>query len=105
MFHTAKRLLTSTLFSPDVQCDVCRTNLPDGSSMFCVWMSRAGQQGTLLQTDDSLHNQSGASLGEVSGSKDLWCCVSIMTHNISLSKLKKKKVLLSTHSFLPVADW
>lgn len=91
MFHTAKRLYTSTLFSPDVQCDVCRTNLPDGSSMFCVWMSRAGQQGTLLQTDDSLHNQSGASLGEVSGSKDLWCCVSIMTHNISLSKLKKKK--------------
>ncbi|XP_039999183.1 PAS domain-containing serine/threonine-protein kinase [Xiphias gladius] len=48
----------------DVQCDVCRTNLPDGSSMFCVWMSRPGQQGTVLQTDRSLHNQSGASLGE-----------------------------------------
>ncbi|XP_071348850.1 PAS domain-containing serine/threonine-protein kinase [Trachinotus anak] len=48
----------------DVQCDVCRTNLPDGSSMFCVWMSRPGQQGTMLQTDRSLHNQSGVSLGE-----------------------------------------
>ncbi|XP_044074602.1 PAS domain-containing serine/threonine-protein kinase [Siniperca chuatsi] len=48
----------------DVQCDVCRINLPDGSSMFSVWMSRPGQQGTLLQTDRSLHNQSGASLGE-----------------------------------------
>ncbi|KAF1383914.1 hypothetical protein PFLUV_G00136780 [Perca fluviatilis] len=48
----------------DVQCDVCRTNLPDGSSMFCVWMSRPGQQGALLQTARSQHNQSGASLGE-----------------------------------------
>ncbi|XP_070774896.1 PAS domain-containing serine/threonine-protein kinase [Enoplosus armatus] len=48
----------------DVQCDVRRTNLPDGSSMFCVWMSRPGQQGTLFQTDQSLHDQSGASLGE-----------------------------------------
>uniref|UniRef100_UPI0037E833C0 PAS domain-containing serine/threonine-protein kinase n=1 Tax=Semicossyphus pulcher TaxID=241346 RepID=UPI0037E833C0 len=47
-----------------VQCDVCRADLPDGSSMFCVWMSRPGQQGLLLQTDRSLHNQSGASLGE-----------------------------------------
>ncbi|XP_026170431.1 PAS domain-containing serine/threonine-protein kinase isoform X2 [Mastacembelus armatus] len=48
----------------DLLCDVCRTNLPNGSSMFCVWMSRPGQQGTLLQTDRSLHNESGASLGE-----------------------------------------
>ncbi|XP_042284787.1 PAS domain-containing serine/threonine-protein kinase isoform X1 [Thunnus maccoyii] len=48
----------------DVQCDVCRTSLPDGSSMFCVWISRPGQQGTLLQTDASLPNESGASLGE-----------------------------------------
>ncbi|XP_029309468.1 PAS domain-containing serine/threonine-protein kinase isoform X2 [Cottoperca gobio] len=48
----------------DVQCDVLRTDLPDGSSMFCVWMSRPGHRGTLLQTDGSLHNQSGASLGE-----------------------------------------
>ncbi|KAM7379262.1 hypothetical protein PAMP_004827 [Pampus punctatissimus] len=48
----------------DVQCDVRRTNLPDGSSVFCVWMSRPRQQGTLLQTDASLHNESGASLGE-----------------------------------------
>ncbi|KAE8290978.1 PAS domain-containing serine/threonine-protein kinase [Larimichthys crocea] len=48
----------------DVQCDVCRTNLPDGSSMFCVWISRPGQHGTLMQTDRSLHNQSETSLGE-----------------------------------------
>ncbi|XP_068557800.1 PAS domain-containing serine/threonine-protein kinase [Cebidichthys violaceus] len=48
----------------DVQCDVSRTNLPDGSSMFCVWMSRPGQQGSLLHTDRPLHDQSGASLGE-----------------------------------------
>nr|XP_019954514.1 PREDICTED: PAS domain-containing serine/threonine-protein kinase [Paralichthys olivaceus] len=48
----------------DVQCDVCKTNLPDGSAMFCVWMSRPGQQGSMLQTDRSQHNQSGASLGE-----------------------------------------
>ncbi|XP_041805563.1 PAS domain-containing serine/threonine-protein kinase [Chelmon rostratus] len=48
----------------DVQCDVRRTNLVDGSSLFCVWMSRPGQQGTLLQTDRSLYDQSGASLGE-----------------------------------------
>nr|XP_033505741.1 PAS domain-containing serine/threonine-protein kinase isoform X1 [Epinephelus lanceolatus]XP_033505742.1 PAS domain-containing serine/threonine-protein kinase isoform X1 [Epinephelus lanceolatus] len=48
----------------DVRCDVCRTTLPDGSSMICVWMSRPGQQGSLLQTDRSLQNQSGVSLGE-----------------------------------------
>ncbi|XP_010793654.1 PAS domain-containing serine/threonine-protein kinase isoform X3 [Notothenia coriiceps] len=48
----------------DVQCDVCRTDLPDGSSMFCVWMRRPGLTGTLMQTDRSRHNQSGASLGE-----------------------------------------
>ncbi|GAA6234788.1 PAS domain-containing serine/threonine-protein kinase [Lates japonicus] len=48
----------------DVQCDVCRSNLPNGSSIFCVWISRPGQQGTMLQTDRSLHNQSEASLGE-----------------------------------------
>uniref|UniRef100_A0A671Y4F1 PAS domain-containing serine/threonine-protein kinase n=1 Tax=Sparus aurata TaxID=8175 RepID=A0A671Y4F1_SPAAU len=48
----------------DLWCDVHRTDLLDGSSLFCVWMSRPGQQGTLLQTDRSLQNQSGASLGE-----------------------------------------
>ncbi|AWP04154.1 putative PAS domain-containing serine/threonine-protein kinase [Scophthalmus maximus] len=48
----------------DVQCDVFKTNLPNGTSVFCVWMSRPGLQGTMLQTDRSLHNQSGASLGE-----------------------------------------
>lgn len=66
-----KKTSASILFFPDVQCDVCRINLPDGTSMFCVWMSRPSQQGTLLQTDDSLHNHSGASLGEVSASKDV----------------------------------
>ncbi|XP_061879532.1 PAS domain-containing serine/threonine-protein kinase-like isoform X1 [Entelurus aequoreus] len=48
----------------EVQCDVVRTKLPDGSPMICVWMSRRGQQGSLLQTDKSLFNKSGASLGE-----------------------------------------
>ncbi|CAJ1072138.1 PAS domain-containing serine/threonine-protein kinase isoform X1 [Xyrichtys novacula] len=48
----------------DVQCDVCRADLPNGTSMFCVWMSRLGQQGALLQTNKSLHNLSEASLGE-----------------------------------------
>ncbi|KAL6104485.1 pask [Pungitius sinensis] len=48
----------------DVQCDVCRINQPDGSSMICVWMSRPGLQGAILHTDRSLHNQSGGSLGE-----------------------------------------
>lgn len=71
------------IFSPDVQCDVCRADLPDGSSLFCVWMSRPGLQGTLLQTNQSLQNQSGTSLGEVSGSKDISECF-IMSHNISL---------------------
>ncbi|XP_029380787.1 PAS domain-containing serine/threonine-protein kinase [Echeneis naucrates] len=51
----------------DVQCDVCRTLLPDGSAMFCVWISRPGQQGTMLQTDHSMNNQSAASLGERTG--------------------------------------
>ncbi|KAM4605277.1 PAS domain-containing serine/threonine-protein kinase [Polymixia lowei] len=49
----------------DVQCDVCRADLPGGSSVFCVWMSRPGQQGALSQTDrTSLHDVSGGSLGE-----------------------------------------
>nr|XP_046263668.1 PAS domain-containing serine/threonine-protein kinase [Scatophagus argus]XP_046263669.1 PAS domain-containing serine/threonine-protein kinase [Scatophagus argus] len=47
----------------DVQCDVCRTTLIDGRSMFCVWMSRTDQQGALLQTYRSQHNQSQTSLG------------------------------------------
>ncbi|CAG07690.1 unnamed protein product [Tetraodon nigroviridis] len=48
----------------DLQWDTCRAVLPDGSSMFCLWMSRCGLQGALFQTHDSLYNQSGASLGE-----------------------------------------
>ncbi|XP_076601718.1 PAS domain-containing serine/threonine-protein kinase [Chaetodon auriga] len=48
----------------DVQCDVCKAHLSDGSFMFCVWISRLGQQGTLFQTDQSMYDQSGASLGE-----------------------------------------
>lgn len=57
---------------PDVQCDVVRTSLPDGGTMICVWMCRPGQQGSLLQTDQSLKNKLGASLGEVSSRTDLW---------------------------------
>ncbi|KAF7222677.1 PAS domain-containing serine/threonine-protein kinase isoform X1 [Nothobranchius furzeri] len=48
----------------EVQCDVCRSNLPDGSFMFCVWIKRSSQQGALLQTDLSLQNQSGNSSGK-----------------------------------------
>ncbi|XP_054625305.1 PAS domain-containing serine/threonine-protein kinase isoform X2 [Dunckerocampus dactyliophorus] len=53
--------------SVEVQCNVVRTNLPDGSPMFCIWMSRLGQQGSVLQTDRSLLSKSGASLGEKIG--------------------------------------
>lgn len=55
----------------DVLCDVCGTNLPDGSSIFCVWMCRLSQQGALSQMDQSLHDQTAGSLGEVSGCNDL----------------------------------
>lgn len=48
----------------DVQCDVCSTTLPEGGLLYCVWMRRPGHQGTLLLTDKSLHDKSGASLGE-----------------------------------------
>ncbi|XP_034559226.1 PAS domain-containing serine/threonine-protein kinase isoform X2 [Notolabrus celidotus] len=48
----------------DVQCDVSRADLRDGSSMFCVWMSRPGQLGSLFQTNKSLHNLSETRLGE-----------------------------------------
>ncbi|XP_014869584.1 PREDICTED: PAS domain-containing serine/threonine-protein kinase [Poecilia mexicana] len=51
----------------DVQCDICRTNLSDGSFMFCVWIKRSNQQGALLRTEPSLHNHSGASPGKRSG--------------------------------------
>ena len=54
--------------SLDVHVDVRKTELPDGRVMFCVWMKRPGQQGTLLQADWSLNNQSEVSLGEVGGS-------------------------------------
>lgn len=60
-------------FFPDVQCDVRRADLPDGGSVFCVWLSRPGQQGALLQTDrTSQHDLSGASLGGVSRSQDIY---------------------------------
>lgn len=45
----------------DVQCDVCRADLPDGTSVFSVWLSTPGQQGALMQS--SLHDASGTSLG------------------------------------------
>lgn len=48
----------------DVLCDVCGTNLPDGSSIFCMWMCRLSQQGAMSQTDQSLHDQTAGSLGE-----------------------------------------
>ncbi|RVE61844.1 hypothetical protein OJAV_G00174450 [Oryzias javanicus] len=48
----------------DVQLDVRKTVLSDGSFMFCVWIRRAGQQGTVMQANLSLTNRSGASFGE-----------------------------------------
>ncbi|XP_028327941.1 PAS domain-containing serine/threonine-protein kinase isoform X2 [Gouania willdenowi] len=48
----------------EVHCDVCRIKVSDGSLMFCVWVSRPGQQWALTQTESSLHNQSRASLQE-----------------------------------------
>ncbi|XP_077581392.1 PAS domain-containing serine/threonine-protein kinase [Stigmatopora nigra] len=48
----------------EVQCDVVRADLPDGSIMYCVWMSRPGQQGSFLQSDRSLIDKSTASFGE-----------------------------------------
>ncbi|XP_047223385.1 PAS domain-containing serine/threonine-protein kinase isoform X2 [Girardinichthys multiradiatus] len=48
----------------DLQCDVSRTNLSDGNFMFCVWIKRSNQQGALLRTDPSIHNQSGPSPGK-----------------------------------------
>lgn len=38
-------------------------DLPDGSSMFCAWVSRLGQKVALFQTVDL--QQSEASFGEV----------------------------------------
>lgn len=58
--------LASVVFSSDVQLDVHKTVLSDGSFMFCVWIKKAGQQGTAMQANHSLTNQSGASFGEVS---------------------------------------
>nr|XP_057923219.1 PAS domain-containing serine/threonine-protein kinase isoform X2 [Doryrhamphus excisus] len=49
----------------EVQCNVVRTNLPDGSPMYCMWLSRHGQKGSVMQTDRSLLSKSGASLGEI----------------------------------------
>lgn len=59
-----------------MQCDVRKYELPDGSSMFCAWVSRLGQKVALLQTADL--QQSEASFGEVSkrtslGSALLYC--------------------------------
>ena len=50
--------------SVEVQCDVCRADLPDGTSVFCVWLSApGGQQGALMQS--SLRDSTGPSLGAV----------------------------------------
>ncbi|CAL9688767.1 unnamed protein product [Knipowitschia caucasica] len=51
----------------DVQCDVCKTPLPDGRFMYCVWMSRTDHQGSMLLTNNSVHNESEASLRERNG--------------------------------------
>ncbi|XP_061696191.1 PAS domain-containing serine/threonine-protein kinase isoform X2 [Syngnathoides biaculeatus] len=51
----------------EVQCDVVRAELPGGSLMFCVWMSRPGPQGSMLQTERWLLDKSAASLGERNG--------------------------------------
>lgn len=66
--------------------------------MFCVWLRRPGQHGTLLQTDRSLHNQSGAGLGEVSGSKASKLYVSVI--NYIFSNIKWLLFLQLTHSLI-----
>ncbi|XP_019733466.1 PAS domain-containing serine/threonine-protein kinase isoform X1 [Hippocampus comes] len=48
----------------EVQCDVVRADLADGKPMFCVWLSKAGQQWSMSQRDRSLLDKSAASLGE-----------------------------------------
>ncbi|KAM9323151.1 PAS domain-containing serine/threonine-protein kinase [Pholidichthys leucotaenia] len=48
----------------DVQCHLGNVKLLDGKCLFCVWIRGSGHQGSLLHTDQSLHNQSEASLGE-----------------------------------------
>ena len=53
------------VLSSDVLCDVLRADLLDGTTAFCIWLSRPGQRGSLVQT--SLHDVSAASLGEVGG--------------------------------------
>lgn len=100
LLHTVKQLDFNyyLFFCPDVQCDVRRTVLPGGASMFSVWMHRPGQHGTLFQTNQSVHNQSGASLGEVSGSKDSKLYIS-MAHYISLN-IKWSFCLQLIYSFL-----
>ncbi|XP_061587094.1 PAS domain-containing serine/threonine-protein kinase isoform X2 [Cololabis saira] len=48
----------------DVQFNVHKTELPDGTFMFYVWMRGSGHQRSLSQADQSLNNQSGVSLEE-----------------------------------------
>lgn len=55
--------------------------------MFCVWMSSPGQQGALFQTDDFLHNQSEASLGEVRKRENIFGTVFFI-----MSQTTEKKV-------------
>lgn len=57
--------------------------------MFCVWMSRPGQQGAPFQMDDFLHNQSETSLGEVRKREKIFGTVFFF---LECPKLLKKKV-------------
>lgn len=50
----------------DVKCDVCRSSI-NGGLLYCVWISKPGHQGSVLLMDKSLHDESGASLGEATG--------------------------------------
>ncbi|XP_057713700.1 PAS domain-containing serine/threonine-protein kinase isoform X2 [Corythoichthys intestinalis] len=47
----------------EVQCDIVRADLPDGTRMYCVWVSKPGQHWSVSQSDRSL-DKSTASLGE-----------------------------------------
>ncbi|KAK7945689.1 hypothetical protein WMY93_001417 [Mugilogobius chulae] len=51
----------------DVQCEVCKASLSDGSFLYCLWFCRLGHQGSLFLTNKSLHEESKSSVGEKIG--------------------------------------
>lgn len=65
-------LTCCVIFPPDVQCDMRKYELSNGSSMFCAWVSRLGQKGALFQTVDL--QQPEASFGEVSRTSLAFLC-------------------------------